>query len=50
MKIVTVGKKGFDALKRLHRERIIASLELKESASPAELAARVGDQITKLFR
>lgn len=49
VKIVTVGKKGFDALKRLHRERIIASLELKEAASPAELAARVGDQITKLF-
>lgn len=49
VKIVTVGKKGFDGLKRLHRDRIIASLELKEAASPAELAARVGDQITTLF-
>ena len=49
VKIVTVGKKGFDALKRLHRERIIASIELKEAATPAELAARVGDQITRLF-
>lgn len=49
VKIVTVGKKGFDALKRLHRERIIASIELKEAATTAELAARVGDQITRLF-
>lgn len=49
VKIMTVGKKGFDALKRLHRERIIASIELKEAPTFAALAARVGDEVRKLF-
>jgi F-type H+-transporting ATPase subunit gamma len=49
VKIITVGKKGFDALKRLHRDRIVSALELKEAASPAALAARVGEAVRKLF-
>jgi len=49
VKIITVGKKGYDALKRLHRDRIVSALELKEAASPAALAAHVGDIVRKLF-
>jgi F-type H+-transporting ATPase subunit gamma len=49
VKIITVGKKGFDALKRLHRERIVSAMELKDAASPAALAARVGEEVRKLF-
>lgn len=49
VKIITVGKKGFDALKRLHRDRIVSALELKDAASPAALAARVGDEVRRLF-
>ncbi|WP_439632714.1 F0F1 ATP synthase subunit gamma [Glycocaulis sp.] len=49
VKIITVGKKGFDALKRLHRDRIVSAIELKDAASPAALAARVGDELRKLF-
>jgi F-type H+-transporting ATPase subunit gamma len=49
VKILTVGKKGFDSLKRLHRDRIISALELKDAASPAALAARVGEEVRKLF-
>lgn len=49
VKIITVGKKGFDALKRLHRDRIVSAMELKDAASPAALAARVGDEVRRLF-
>ncbi len=50
VKILTVGKKGYDALKRLYADKIIDSVELKEAKTlDGAVAAMIGDKITALY-
>ncbi len=51
VKIVCVGKKGYDALKRLHADKIIKRFDLAadKNTKPAELAATVGAYVRDLF-
>jgi F-type H+-transporting ATPase subunit gamma len=50
VKILTVGKKGYDALKRLYANKIIDSIELKDAKTiDGAVAAMIGDKITHLF-
>lgn len=50
VKILTVGKKGYDALKRLYADKIIDSIELRDAKTiDGAIAAMIGDKITHLF-
>ena len=50
VKILTVGKKGYEALKRLHADKIVDSVELKDVKSiDGSTAAMIGDKIRTLF-
>lgn len=51
VKIVCVGKKGYDALKRLYADKIVKRFELNpdKTTTPAALAARVGAYVRELF-
>ena len=50
VKILTVGKKGYEALKRLHADKIVDSVELKNvKRIDGSIAAMVGDKIRTLF-
>ena len=50
VKILTVGKKGYDALKRLHADKIIDTVELKDAKRiDGAVAAMIGDKINALF-
>ena len=50
VKILTVGKKGYDALKRLYADKIIDSVELKDAKTlDGAVAAMIGDKINALF-
>ncbi len=50
VKIVTVGKKGYEQLKRLHKDKIVDSMELKDVKTiDGAVAAQIGEKITALF-
>lgn len=50
VKILCVGKKGGEALRRLHKDKIIDTIELKDAkAIDGAIAATIGDKITALF-
>ncbi|MEO1039196.1 MAG: F0F1 ATP synthase subunit gamma [Pseudomonadota bacterium] len=50
VKILPVGKKGHEQLKRLHDEKIIDTIELKDVKSlDGTVAAMIGEKITELF-
>tara|TARA_R110002096_G_scaffold13287_3_gene47254 strand:+ start:797 stop:1687 length:891 start_codon:yes stop_codon:yes gene_type:complete len=51
VKIVCVGKKGFDALKRLYADKIVKRFDLAadKTTTPAALAAQVGAYVRTLF-
>ena len=50
VKILTVGKKGYEALKRLHKDKIVDTVELKDVKSiDGSTAAMIGDKIRTLF-
>jgi F-type H+-transporting ATPase subunit gamma len=50
VKILTVGKKGYEALKRLHKDKIVDTIELKNvKRIDGSIAAMVGDKIRTLF-
>ncbi|WP_421860747.1 F0F1 ATP synthase subunit gamma [Oceanicaulis sp.] len=50
VKILTVGKKGYEALKRLHADKIVDRIELKDVKKiDGAIAAMVGDKIRNLF-
>lgn len=50
VKIFTVGAKSYDALKRLHADKIIESVELRNAKTiDGAVAAMIGDKITHLF-
>ncbi|VXC85119.1 ATP synthase gamma chain [Oceanicaulis sp. 350] len=50
VKILTVGKKGYEALKRLHADKIVDRIELKDVKKiDGSTAAMVGDKIRSLF-
>jgi len=50
VKILTVGKKGYEALKRLHEDKIVDHIELKDVKSiDGSVSALVGDKIRTLF-
>jgi F-type H+-transporting ATPase subunit gamma len=50
VKILTVGKKGYEALKRLHADMIVDRIELKDVKKiDGSIAAMVGDKIRNLF-
>jgi F-type H+-transporting ATPase subunit gamma len=50
VKILCVGKKAADALKRLHSEKIIGVIELKNVKTlDGAVAGRIGDRIVSLF-
>lgn len=50
VKILTVGKKGYEALKRLHADKIVDRIELKDVKKiDGSIAAMVGDKIRNLF-
>lgn len=50
VKVLTVGKKGYEALKRLHADKIVDRIELKDVKKiDGSTAAMVGDKIRSLF-
>ena len=50
VKIITVGKKGYEQLKRLHENKIIDRIELKDAKTiDGAVAARIGDKVRALF-
>ena len=49
VKVITVGKKGYDALKRLHADKVVDRVELGTKAVDGHFAARVGEKIRTLF-
>ncbi|WP_440958628.1 F0F1 ATP synthase subunit gamma [Oceanicaulis sp. LC35] len=50
VKILTVGKKGYEALKRLHKDKIVDTVELKDVKSiDGSVAAMIGDKVRTLF-
>ena len=50
VKILTVGAKGYDALKRLYADKIIDSIELRNAKSiDGSVAGMIGDKITALY-
>lgn len=50
VKILTVGAKGYDALKRLYKDRIIDSIELRNVKKiDGAVAGMIGDKVTALF-
>lgn len=50
VKILAVGKKGYEQLKRLHADKIIDHMNLKDVKKiGGAVAAQVGDKITALF-
>ncbi|KAA5802326.1 F0F1 ATP synthase subunit gamma [Alkalicaulis satelles] len=50
VKILCVGKKGADALKRLHADKIIEVIELKSvKALDGAVAGRIGERVVSLF-
>ena len=50
VKILTVGKKGYEALKRLHTDKIVDRVDLKDVKSiDGSVAAMIGDKIRTLF-
>jgi len=50
VKILTVGKKGYEALKRLHADKIVDRVDLKDVKSiDGSIAAMIGDKIRTLF-
>lgn len=50
VKILTVGKKGYEALKRLHADKIVDTVELKDVKSiDGSIAAMIGDKVRTLF-
>ena len=50
VKILTVGKKGYEALKRLHADKIVDTVELKDVKSiDGSVAAMIGDKVRTLF-
>jgi F-type H+-transporting ATPase subunit gamma len=50
VKILTVGKKGYEQLKRLHKEKIVDSMELKNVKTiDGAVASQIGDKITAMF-
>jgi len=50
VKILCVGKKGYDQLKRLHAEKILELIELKSVKSiDGAVAAAIGDKVRALF-
>ncbi|PWE18222.1 F0F1 ATP synthase subunit gamma [Marinicauda salina] len=50
VKILCIGKKGYDQLKRLHSDKIIETIELKEVKSlDSSVAGRIGEKIRTLF-
>ncbi|WP_439635873.1 F0F1 ATP synthase subunit gamma [Oceanicaulis sp.] len=50
VKVLTVGKKGYEALKRLHADKIVDRIELKDVKKiDGSTAAMVGDKIRTLF-
>jgi F-type H+-transporting ATPase subunit gamma len=48
VKVITVGKKGYDQLKRLHADKVIERIELGPKLDGA-LAGRVGETVRALF-
>ncbi len=50
VKVLTVGKKGHEALKRLHGDKIIGHIELKSVKSiDGSVSTKIGDRIRTLF-
>ncbi len=50
VKIMTVGAKGYDALKRLYADKIIDSIELRSAKTiDGAVAGMIGDKITALY-
>ena len=50
VKVLTVGKKGYEALKRLHADKIVDTVELKDVKSiDGSVAAMIGDKVRTLF-
>lgn len=50
VKVLTVGKKGYEALKRLHADKIVDTVDLKDVKSiDGSVAAMIGDKVRTLF-
>lgn len=49
IKIITVGKKGYDQIKRLHADKVIDRIELGTKGVDGAFAAKVGEKIRALF-
>ncbi len=50
VKILTVGAKGYDALKRLYADKIIEAIELRDAKTiDGAVAGMIGDKITALY-